>query len=972
MLAQKENLSQVKLVDAQPLRLRYSRNALIVIFIISALAGIAALVLGIFQHFWPLYLVSVAFVVSAIIDIFALTSIWDASFEIKILAATLGIEIALIFTGGVFSFAYGLPTAFLAFFIGFMFASYNPTLKLNEWIIGLGLFGALGSTLLGVLAPLQQISNPIASIAIVALDLAAVFFLVKIFLSGFFSASLRLKLLLSALAIAIVPLIILAVVNLNSFRSVITSQSDQTLRIATELTINQVDDFFTSHLTLLETEASLPVFSSYLALFPASRHGSTQESEMITSIKSFQSNDTIYAPSYAVLNYQGDDLYDTDVSKIGKSEATTDYFQKCSTTQLPFASTVEFVPYTRESYIYFITPIFSQDLSLIGYLRINYDSHILQTLLQKNVGLIGSHSYPLLIDDNGIRLADTSNPDLLYHSIQTFGTDKYTSLLTSGRIPSYIPATQIAAPVDEIANALFVARSQPFQSFSVNMQSAKTNTLDTASYGSMTTQKWYVVFLQEQSALIQTQQEMTRSTALIAVLIIILVSILVGIISNFFTQPIIDLTNTSKLISAGNLDAHVNVNSHDEIGELGRTFNSMAAQLKSSFETLDKRVAERTQELAQQNDTLRYRSRQLQTVTDVARTIVSSNDMESLLVMVTQLISNRFNFYHAGIFLLDEKGEFAVLRASNSTGGQRMLNRQHKLRVGQVGIVGYVTGSGLPRIATDVGKDAVFFNNPDLPDTKSEMALPLKIEDRVIGALDIQSVESNAFSEEDVALFTTLADQVSIAINNNQLLSNTQKALDEAQSLHRQYLNQEWTKRAADLGRTSYKYTSQGLTTYDEDLPEVKMVFESGHPVTRSAVQDNSGEKSFSTLAVPILLRGEVIGVIHLQEHEGSSLVWSERELLTVQTLADELAQTLENARLFEQTIRRADRERRVLEITSKIRSTNDPQKMLEITLEELKRHLGASQAQIVINLPGQPSGYDEPSPKNPNGNSRD
>jgi GAF domain-containing protein len=430
------------------------------------------------------------------------------------------------------------------------------------------------------------------------------------------------------------------------------------------------------------------------------------------------------------------------------------------------------------------------------------------------------------------------------------------------------------------------------------------------------------------------------------------------------------MIDIAKLITEGNLDVHVNVNSKDEIGELGDTFNSMSQQLKASFETMDRRVGERTLELGRQNDALRYRSRQLQTVTDVARSIVSSNDMESLLNLVTQLISDRFNFYHAGVFLLDESGEYAVLRASNSPGGQRMLNRQHKLRVGQVGIVGYATGTGMPRIATDVGKDAVFFNNPDLPDTKSEMALPLKIEDRVIGALDIQSIDSNAFSEEDIDLFSTLADQISVAINNNQLLANTQKALDEAQNLHRQYLNQEWTKRAVDIGRSSYKYSSaQGLTPYEEDLPEVKMVFESGRPVTRSAVKDDENNKLFSTLAVPILLRGEVIGVIHLQENEGSSFVWSESELITVQTLADQLAQTLESARLFEQTIRRADRERRALEITSRIRSTNDPQQMLEITLEELKRHLGASQAQIVINLPGQAPTSDEVTTKSNNGN---
>ena len=338
---------------------------------------------------------------------------------------------------------------------------------------------------------------------------------------------------------------------------------------------------------------------------------------------------------------------------------------------------------------------------------------------------------------------------------------------------------------------------------------------------------------------------------------------------------------------------------------------------------------------------------------DVARGIVSTTDFESLLTSIATLISDRFNYYHVGIFLIDESGENAILRASNSVGGQRMLERQHKLKVGQVGIVGYVTGSGQPRIATDVGKDAVFFNNPDLPETKSEMALPLKIEDRVIGALDIQSVVSNAFTEDDINLFATLADQVSIAINTNQLLSNTEKALAEAQSLHRQYLEQEWTRRSTEEDLANYKYTAQGLQPTEEALPEIRMVLDSNRPVTRSYAPEDKDTEPYSVLAVPILLRGQAIGVIHLRQNGEQEFVWSENELITVQNVADQVAQTLESARLFEQTIRRADRERRVLEITNKIRSSNEPQRMLEVTLEELKKHLGASQTQIVINVPG-------------------
>lgn len=961
MLTQNDKQTVNQKASQDTPRINNARSLLLGMAIFAAVAALGFFIFGIVQNFWPLYLLAATFAVSVIVDVFALTSVWEAPFAVKTVFAVLAIEISLALTGGIVSFAYGLPIALLAIVIAFMFAAYNPTGWLNEWIIGLGLIGALASAVLGVLTPIPQIVNGNLDLLIGAIDLAAVILLVRALITGVFIATLRLKLILVALSLAILPLMILAAINLSSISTAVTAQANQNLKIATEVSVEQVDEFFSSELTALQNEASLPVIQTYLNMDPISRQDSVEEQNLSATINSLQAKDIQYAPSYGLLNTQGIDVFDTVAKNVGKSEYYNDYFQKVYTTNTAYASPVEFIRDTRESYIYFIAPVMTSSKSVIGYLRMTVDSHVLQSVLATSTGLIGSHSYPILIDENGIRLADTSNPDMLYHAIRTLPADEYNSLLINGRIPSYITQSQISSPIKEIADALFTVKLNPYQFFSVS-QSGST---DTATYGAMTTQNWYVVYLQEQTSLINSQQQLTRSTAFVAVLIVSLVSLIIAIASTLFTRSITDMTDIAKLIADGNLDVHVNVNSRDEIGELGNTFNSMAAQLKNSFETMDRRVGERTQELNKQNDALRYRSRQLQTVTDVARSIVSSNDMESLLNLVTQLISDRFNFYHAGVFLLDESGEYAVLRASNSPGGQRMLNRQHKLRVGQVGIVGYVTGSGQPRIATDVGKDAVFFNNPDLPETKSEMALPLKIENQVIGALDIQSIESNAFTEEDINLFTTLADQISVAINNNRLLVDTQRALDEAQSLHRQYLNQEWSKRAVDSGRSSYKYTSgKGLSPYEEDLPEVKMVFESGRPVTRSAVKNDEENKTFSTLAVPILLRGEVIGVIHLQENEGSNFVWSEGELVTVQTLADQLAQTLESARLFEQTIRRADRERRVLEITSKIRSTNDPQRMLEITLEELKRHLGASQAQIVINLPGQPPSKDETAAK--------
>jgi GAF domain-containing protein len=137
-------------------------------------------------------------------------------------------------------------------------------------------------------------------------------------------------------------------------------------------------------------------------------------------------------------------------------------------------------------------------------------------------------------------------------------------------------------------------------------------------------------------------------------------------------------------------------------------------------------------------------------------------------------------------------GQFAVLQVANSEGGQRMLERGHKLEVGQTGIVGNVAQSGKTRIVLDVGSDAVYFDNPDLPDTRSEMALPLNLRGQTIGVLDVQSLKPGAFNESDANTLGILADHVAVTIDNARLFEQSRLALSELQSLYRQYQTQEW------------------------------------------------------------------------------------------------------------------------------------------------------------------------------------
>ncbi|MFN2291895.1 MAG: GAF domain-containing protein, partial [Anaerolineae bacterium] len=358
--------------------------------------------------------------------------------------------------------------------------------------------------------------------------------------------------------------------------------------------------------------------------------------------------------------------------------------------------------------------------------------------------------------------------------------------------------------------------------------------------------------------------------------------------SRRLTQPLETLRWGAQIMGSGDLEHRIRIESQDEIGGLAQTFNQMADSLNRSRQQLEgwaseleDRVEERTRELAVASERLQRRAAQLETSAEVARAIAELRDLDDLLPQITRLISQRFGWYHAGIFLLDEAREYAVLEAANSEGGQRMLARGHKLRVGQVGIVGAVTGSGVPRIALDVGQDAVYFDNPDLPRTRSEMAVPLKIGEQVIGALDVQSMARTAYDDEDLALLSNLADQVTIAIENARLFREMQDALEEVQDLHRQYVRQEWSRTIARERDLFFQYVRRGVPPAEDTRTEAWLAsLTAGADAGQTGPWiDNAGEGDGdggvgSALAVPIQLRDQVIGAFGLQDM-GDERQWS-------------------------------------------------------------------------------------------------
>lgn len=371
----------------------------------------------------------------------------------------------------------------------------------------------------------------------------------------------------------------------------------------------------------------------------------------------------------------------------------------------------------------------------------------------------------------------------------------------------------------------------------------------------------------------------------------------------------------------------------DYLRKLNEDLRRQGMELEAARASLEERVEARTADLSK-------RAMQLQTIASAARAIAGVKDLDGLLADISNTVSEQFGYYHVGIFLLDQAGEYAVLRASNSEGGKRMLLRQHRLRLDNNSIVGYTAFLNEPRIALDVGTDSVFFNNPDLPGTRSEMALPLRAGRQMFGVLDVQSTEPNAFVRDDISVLEILADQIAIAIENARLFSDEQRALSEARGTFEKYSSREWTKFGRQVRHPGYVFDGKQITPLT-DAAQRQRLAQTG---------SLSIDKTSSGLTMPIRLRGQTIGVLDVRPHTGSRR-WTQDELAVVEAAADRAALALENARLVESAQRRAGRERAIGEIATRIGSVSDRDLILQTAVEELGRKIGNSEIRIEIDV---------------------
>jgi GAF domain-containing protein/HAMP domain-containing protein len=377
------------------------------------------------------------------------------------------------------------------------------------------------------------------------------------------------------------------------------------------------------------------------------------------------------------------------------------------------------------------------------------------------------------------------------------------------------------------------------------------------------------------------------------------------------------------------------------------------------------------------------RAIQLETAAEIARDISGSLNLDELLAKAVNFIRERFNFYHASIFLIDPQGEFANIREATGEAGAQMKRTAYKLGVGSKSIVGYVAGRGEPLIVNDTIKDATYYANPLLPNTRSEAAIPLKVGERILGIMDVQSEHPFVFTEDNIRTLQILSDQLAVAVVNSELFAETQEHLSQHRLLHHittsaasgttleEALESAVTGLQVTLGgdrvaimlvdREKKLLEVKASVGYSEDIMHLRVPVGTG--ITgwaaahrRSLRVDNVMEdpryiegssNTISELAVPLIYRNEILGVLNVESEKNSAYTENDEEMLG--TLAGSLAAIIANARLLEQIRAQAESERTLYEITSKIRHSTDMQSILAITAIELTKAVGARNTQIKI-----------------------
>lgn len=380
----------------------------------------------------------------------------------------------------------------------------------------------------------------------------------------------------------------------------------------------------------------------------------------------------------------------------------------------------------------------------------------------------------------------------------------------------------------------------------------------------------------------------TRNSLLLAALLVtgILGLAFLGafIFGNRLVKPLAALTAVAQEISAGNFNARAQVQGQDEIGLLASAFNSMTDQIRGSFSQLEQRVAERTQSL--------------ELASEVGRAVSQVRSLDEMLTDAAELIRSRFDLYYVQVYLVDDTQNKLVLRSGTGSAGAELLGRAHSLPIQITSINGRAAFEKQPVVVADTAASGTFKPNPLLPETRSEMAIPLMVGNKVVGVLDLQSSQPNALNPENLTVFEALAGQLAIAIQNATYLEETQQARAEVERQAQRLARGSWAEYLDAVNQPetlAYVYQDNDVTTQNEDI-------------------DLDAVEQSNVLVAPITVTGEALGSLVVELEDKAPIA---NPNVLVENVARQVAQQIENLRLLEMAERsRAEAEKAARRIT--------------------------------------------------------
>lgn len=405
-----------------------------------------------------------------------------------------------------------------------------------------------------------------------------------------------------------------------------------------------------------------------------------------------------------------------------------------------------------------------------------------------------------------------------------------------------------------------------------------------------------------------------------------LLVLLVLLFTQMTASPLERLRRATQALSDGNFNAPVpEARRGDEVGLLAASFVNMREQVRTLVEDLESRVAARTRDIS--------------ATRDISRFAASQRDLPTLMDRVVDLIVERFtNIYHAQIFLIDQDGRDAVLRASTGEVGKQLLGRGHRLGIGSLSVIGQVTQQGRLIVARDASVSQIHRRNEFLPETRAELAIPLRLGETILGALDVQSRIRDAFDEDQINVLQTMADQIAVAIQNAILYEESVRRFAEIEANNREATRRAWQEFSRDQ-RMDAIVKHVGFDTEIDMSALRRDAIALGEPV----VGDITPRRTVP-IAVPVMLRGQVLGAV---EWEIPAQILTEEKLELAKELANRLALSLDNARLFQESQRATERERLVNSIAAKLTAQTSINDILQTAVREVGQALRAPQVSI-------------------------